>query len=219
MYSFIDKLFRHLTCTALIITKVGVKPLNQIIKSDWYNEIVIIKNVIGLEFDRLTPDPDFLKDKYTLIDKSVSEWPHYDLIRRLDTNLPLDDCEYIKRCQNGTLDFRKKMNISERRLKNKYRTSLTAMTKGEFFIVKVFLVYDNIYSVADGKHSLAMATYFNYKNIKFEVIRNTLFDTYIRWIFEKIKNDKDFTKHNDFFGRAYNYRKKVTDKIRKNRLV
>lgn len=214
MYSFIDKLFRHLTCTALITTKVGVKPLNQIIKSDWYNEVVIIKNVIGLEFDRLTPDPDFLKDKYTLIDTSVSEWPHYDLIRRLDTNLPLDDCEYIKRCQNGTLDFRKKFSISKDRLRKVYQKKITAMANGEVFSVKVCLIDNDSYIVADGKHSLAMAVYFDYPNINCELIQNIVFDTNFRWIFGKIRNDKDFTKHNDFFRRAYQYKKKETDKIR-----
>lgn len=214
MYSFADKLFRRLSCTALIRTKVGIKPLNQIIKSDWLNEVTIIKNLIDLEFDRLTPFPDFLKDKYTLIDTSVSEWPHYDLIRCLDNNLPLNDCEYIKRRENGTLDFRKKFSISKDRLRKVYQKKITAMANDEVFSVKIFLIDNDSYIVADGKHSLAMSVYFKYPNINFELIQNLAFDTYFRWIFDKIKNDKNFTRHSAFFRRAYQYKKKETDKIR-----
>lgn len=95
------------------------------------------------------------------------------------------------------------MRVSQAFLKRKYQEKLNAMSNGEVFPIKVCLIYDNTYMVADGKHSLAMAYYFNYGNVKFDIIQNILFDTYIRWIFEKIKNDKGFTKHSEFFGRAY----------------
>jgi len=157
--------------------------------------------------------PDFLKDKYTIIGKKINEWPHYELIKCLDTHVPLDDCAYIRRYQNGTLDFPKKGRISTKQVKNVYQEKLDAIEKGEIFRIKVFTVYDNIYTIADGKHSLAMALYFNYRNLRFDIIQNPIFDTYDRWIFEKINNDKDFTKHNVFFRRTYEYRKKKIDSI------
>lgn len=209
---YADKLFRNFSCTGIIKTKVGIKPVNQIANSDWFNEIVI-KSVTDLEFNQCVLHPDFLKDKYTSIGKNISESPHYDLIRHLDNNSPLDGCDYFKRCHNGTLDFRKKIKISEECLKKYYQKKLTAMTSGEVFSVKVFLVYNNTYMIADGKHFLAMASYHNYPNLRFDIIYNLLFDTYFRWIFEKIKKDKDFKKHNDFFRRAYEYRKAEIDRI------
>jgi hypothetical protein len=192
---------------------VGIKPINQITNSEYFNDI-IIKSVTDLEFKQFIYPPDFLKDKYTSVGRNISEWPHYELIKYLDNNLPLDDCDYVKRTRSGTLDFRNKGKILPENLKMVYRKRLNAIKKGEKISIKVCLVYDKFYTVADGKHSLAMAYYFNYHNLRFDVIPNLYFDTYFRWIFEKrIKNDKNFGKHNDFFRKAHEHRKKETDRI------
>jgi len=208
----LDKLFGRFSCSMLVKGRVGIKPINQIVKSDYFN-ILVIKEVTDLDFKQIVAPPDFLKDKYTLIGKDISEWPHYELIKYLKNDLSLGRCDYVKRIINGTLDFRKKMKISTKNLKNVYNEKLTAMEKGQIFSIKVYLVYDNIYTVADGKHVLAMAYYFNYGKLRFERIEAPIFDTYFRWIFKKIKNDKDFKKHNDFFRRACEYRKKEIDRI------
>ena len=210
--SVMDRLFRKHFCTMLTNTKVGIKPINQIVTSDYFNE-VIIKSITDLEFNQFIIGPDFLKDEYTSICRNIDEWPHYELIKCLDNNLPLGNCSYVKRCQNGTLDFRKQMKISTRFLRNKYQERLDAIEKNEIIPIKVYLIYDNIYAVADGKHSLAMAYYFDYRNLRFDVIQNPIFDTYFRWIFEKIKFDENFKKHNDFFWRIYEYRKNEIDRI------
>ncbi len=212
---FVKKLFRRFSYSAIIKTKIGIKPVNQMVKSNWFNEIVI-KSVTDLEFNQLVATPDFLKDKYTLVGKNIIEWPHYELIKYLDENLPLDNCDYIKRCQNGTLDFRKKMKISKDSLKKKYLNKLNTMENNEVFSIKVYLLYDNTYIVADGKHSIAMAFYFNYSNIRFDLVQNLFFDTYFRWIFENIKNDSEYTKHNILFLRAYETRKKEINRIIKS---
>ncbi len=200
----------------LVRTKVGIKPINQLANSDWFNDVVI-HSTTDLEIGQIVLPYDFLKDQYTLIGKHIGESPHYDLIKRLDTNLPLENCEYVKRCCNGTLDFRKRIRISQEYLRNKYQERLNAMSNGATFSIKACLIYENTYMVADGKHSLVMAHYFNYGNVTFHIIQNLLFDTYTRWIFEKIRNHKDFRKHNEYFGRMYEYRKKETDRISTSR--
>ncbi len=205
---FVDKLYKYFSCTRIINTKVGIKPINQIANSDWFNEIVI-KSVTDLNLNQIISPPDFLKDKYTLIGLKIDKLSHYELMKYLDKNFSLKNCDYIKRRKKGTLDFLKKMNISTKLINETYQKKLRAMKDGKFFLVKVFNVYDDIYMVADGKHSLSMALYFNYPNLKFNVIHNPFFDTYFRWIFEKIKNNKDFTKHNNFFKKAVKYRKKL----------
>lgn len=215
-FTFMDRLFAKFYCTKLTKMRVGIKPINQIANSDYFNEI-IIKSTTNLKFKQFIAPPDFLKDKYTLIGREISEWPHYELIKYLDNNLSLDNCDYVKKYQNGTLDFRKEGRISIKYLKKSYQKKLDAMKKGEIFSIKVYLVHDNIYTVADGKHFLAMAFYFDYHNLRFNIIQNPIFDTYFRWIFKKIKNDKDFRKHNDFFRRAYEYRKKEVDRIIESR--
>lgn len=212
LLSFMDTVFQKFSCTGLVKTGVGIKLINQIVTSNYFNDI-IVEVKTNLEFEQLVAPPDFLKDKYTLVGKNISEWPYYELIKCLDKDLPVNNCSYIKKRQNGTLDFRKKQKVSIKKLKNIYQEKLDAMEKGKIFRIKVFTSYDNIYTVADGKHSLAMAFYFNYRNLRFDIIQNSTFDTYFRWIFKKIESDKDFTKHNEFFRKVYVYRKRKINTI------
>lgn len=213
MLSFLDKLFRKIPATMLLETKVGIKPINQIITSDYFNE-KIIKISEDIKINQIIAPPDFLKDRYTTIGKNINQWPHYKLIECLDKKLPLDACDYVKRYNNGTLDFRKKAKIFKEWLNTNYQKKLNEMKDGKTFLIKVFNIYDDIYIVADGKHRIAVAAYFNYQNLKFEIIQNTIFDTYFRWIFKKIENKKSYTKHKELFRRAYEFRKKEIDRIR-----
>lgn len=212
LLSFMDTVFQKFSCTGLVKTGVGIKLINQIVTSNYFNDI-IVEVKTNLEFQQLLAGPDFLKDEYTLIGRNISEWPHYELIKCLDKDLPVNNCSYIKKRQNGTLDSRKKQKVSIEKLENIYQEKLDAMEKGKIFGIKVFTPYDNIYTVADGRHSLAMAFYFNYRNLRFDIIQNLTFDTYFRWIFKKIESDKDFTKHNEFFRKVYGYRKRRINTI------
>lgn len=206
---------KKLPFTAVIKTKVGVKPINQILKSSYFEDIIIEVNN-ALKFEQIIAPPDFLKDKYTIIGKSIEKWPHYELVRYLDNNLSLDNCDYIARCRNGTLDFRKRKKISIKYLKKCYREKLNAIKSNKTISISVCLAYDNTYIIADGKHSVAMALYFNYRNLRFNVLQNPIFNAYHRWIFERIKNDRDFRKHIIFFKKSYEFRKKEINKITKN---
>ena len=212
MLSFIDSLFRKIPATMLIETKVGIKPVNQILTSDYFNDL-IIKVSENIKIDQVVAPPDFLKDSHTTIGKKVADWPHYRLMECLDKGLPLDKCDYVKRCENGTLDFRKKEKVYEGWLNSNYEKRLKEISENKTFIIKVFNIYDNIYMVADGKHRLAVAEYFDYQNLRFEIIQNGLFDTYSRWKFKKIENRINYIKHNELFGRVYDFRKRTIDKI------
>jgi len=219
--SFIERFWRRIDhlcskyyCTKLITTRVGIKPVNQILKSDYLNlHIISVKSFDDVRFDQLIAPPDFLKDEYTILGKKITEWPHYQLIRYLDKNLPLSECDYVKRRQSGTLDFRKKMDISFDELRRVFNKRLDSIKNNKIFSVKIYLSYDNFYTVTDGKHALSMAYYFNYKNIRFDIIHNICFDSNYRWRFEKIKDNNEFSKHNNFFNQIYEYRKKEVDRI------
>lgn len=197
----------------LVEANVGIKPINQVITSHYFDDL-IVGTTMDLKIEQCLANPDFLKDKYTLIGKNIYEMPHYELIRYLDNCLLQSQCTYFKRYQNGTLDFRRgKGKINEKQLKTRYQEKLIAMEKEEIFTMKVYLVDDDIYMIADGKHSLAMAAYFNYPNLRFDIIQNIFFDTYIRWLFERIADNEEFKKHHSFFKRAYDYRKRQINRI------
>jgi hypothetical protein len=213
---YFDKIFKKTSCSMLLSTKVGIKPINKLFLSEYCDEI-ILETLPSLNIEKIVAHPDFLKDAYTLIGTTVSEWPHYELIKCIDGNLPLDTCDYVTRSRNGTLDFRKKMRVPVKSLKEYFQNRYREMKEGKTFTIKIYHVFEDIYTVADGKHSLAMAYYYNYSNLRFEVIRNLLFDTYYRWIFEQIKKTKDYSKHIDFFRRAYEVRKGEIDRICESR--
>ncbi len=205
---YLERIFKKLDCTMLLETHVGIKPINQMIKSNYLND-VIINSTKKLKIEQcLAGTPDFLKDEHTSIGKDIYEMPHYELIQYLDKGLPLADCSYIIRYQNGTLDFRRKGQISNDKLKLIYRDRLSAMERGREFVLKVYPIDDNTYMVSDGKHSIAMAAYFNYPKLRFDIIPNPFFDTYYRWIFEKVANKKDYKKHHLFFRRIKEFKKK-----------
>lgn len=208
-FYYLERLFKKLDCTMLLETRIGVKPINQMIKSEYLNDVVINSpKEIKIE-QCLAGTPDFLKDEHTSIGKDIYEMPHYELIQFLDKGLPLADCSYIKRYQNGTLDFRRKGKISSEKLKRVYRNRLRAMAEGQEFALKVYSIDDNTYMVSDGKHSIAMAAYFNYPKLRFDVIPNPLFDTYYRWIFEKIASKQAYKKHHLFFKSTMEFRRKI----------
>ncbi len=210
---YLDKIGRKTSGSMLLRTKVGIKPINKLFLSEYCDEI-ILETTSSLNTEQIVAHPDFLKDKYTLIGTKVHEWPHYELVKHLDNDMPLDSCEYVIRAKNGTLDFRKRMKVSSESLKEYSQKRNNEMKDGKTFAIRVYHVYDNVYTIADGKHALAMAYYYGYSNLRFEIIQSLVFDTYYRWIFETIKNDEDYSKHITFFRRAYEIRKNEIDTIR-----
>ena len=70
-YTFLDTFFKNFFCTKIIKTKVGIKPINQIISSDYFN-LCVANSVTNLDFDQFIFLPDFLKDKYTNLEKKIN---------------------------------------------------------------------------------------------------------------------------------------------------
>lgn len=212
-YLYLERIFRRFKCTMVLKTNVGLKPVNKVIKSDYLNEIVL-SSTTDLRGDQIVAGGlDFLTDPLTLLGKSVHEMPHYELIKYLDKGLSLSDCDYVKRSETGTLDFRRTRAINEGRLKARFKEKLKAMDRNEVFVIRPWLIDENSYMIGDGKHSFAMATYFNYKNLRFEIIPNLFFDTYYRWVYDKISNNQEYKKHHNYFEKARDFRKKEIDRM------
>jgi hypothetical protein len=187
----------------IIETQIGVKPVNQLVKSRYFNDVIIKR--VKIDPEALTYPPDFLRDPYTLLGKPIMEWPHYKLIDAIDKKKPLQSHEYFTRMKKGILDLRQKMSLPESYIFEEYRKKLKMIETGQPFEIKVYEISKGKYTVADGKHSIAMACYFNYDNINFSLIPSLIHDSYYRWIFNFIENNNNFLKHHKFLNESYEY--------------
>jgi len=167
----------------------------------------LVKERGHLRADQIISFPDFLKDAHSILGQPIQAWPHYDLIKCLDHNQPLEDCDYVKRCRSGTLDFRIKMKISTESLRGKYREQIQRMERGETFQIKVCRAYDDQYVITDGHHTVAMMSYFNYPNLQYFDSVNLVFDSFYLWVFSLIKNDPSYRLHNQFLQKTHAFLK------------
>jgi len=199
IWCMIDRILKVFGISRIIKTPVGLKPINQLDNSDHYpSKVIEVKN--DVKPSDIICCPDFLKDKYTSLGKIVKEWPHYKLIETFDKGADIGKCDYIKRAVSGTLDFRKKMTPDVRVMKEHYQRILKEINEKKTLEVYVVNAGNGRYMAVDRKHTLAQAVYFSYGNIIFKVIENIMAGPYYMRVFDRIKDDKEYSAHIDFYG-------------------
>lgn len=210
--SGIYSIFKKTNCTFIIRTSMGLKTINSYVNSGHFN-FRVLKTFPNMDIKKIISTPDFLKDKFTLLGTAVEEWPHLELIEYLDQNKQLQYCDYVRRMQLGILDTRWRKKVSIKQLKIKYQQELEQMKKGSTLAVRIYHAYNDTYAVADGRHALAMAYYFNYPKVRYDLVFSPLFDSMFLKLFKILENDREYTKHQEFFKRVYEYRKREVDQI------
>lgn len=149
------KLYKVLGKSKLYETSYGIKVVNPV---HFRGQV--------FEYKEVTVNPtelylgcDALNDDYTLVGKPISQSPHFELVKLLSEDKTIDDCEYIRRKEIGTLDGRDGVALSSSEKERHYmdyarsKNSLLNNTYEQPILYKV----DGKYYIYDGKHRAAMA--------------------------------------------------------------
>ena len=91
--------------------KFGIKVINPC----YYSVKMLNQPVISINPSDLYFDADYLTDEYTLIDKSVVDSPHYQLMKALSEGTDLIKTDYYNRYSTGYLDERTAVITSKKK--------------------------------------------------------------------------------------------------------
>ena len=166
----INKALRMAGLCCYVETSYGIKYLGKGLSSDHFGEYVIETHSfadLGCSFDEFIVPPDFLVDTYSLTGFPVIASPYYCLVDVLSSGKDLLDTQYVYRFERGILDLRRGKPIDEGLIRSRYRERLEQMHCHNLPAVKAFLVEQNeqrLFVIGDGKHRLAMAAYFDYRD-------------------------------------------------------
>lgn len=181
--------------------KYGIKNIN-------FNQLVYpgqtVLNNIEISPSLLRLGPDFLKDKYTLLDTHLVNSPHAELMSLLYNGKECDDSEYIKRYYHGYLDWRRGIkDIDPDRFKKKNKTIVDSILNGNYEPVKIYQVGDSYY-VFDGKHRAALCAVLG-KEIKCAVVSSDIACAGV-WnrLFTYAKGKQSYGKHTEFYEHYLN---------------
>jgi hypothetical protein len=187
-------LMKRLSISFLFFNNVGLKAFNPKLEPIEVHKYQT--NYFSLHRDKkLYLLPDFLYDNYSLINKTIAESPHFELMSLLLHKKPIIHSDYVKRVKNGTLDLRPSYNfttkfylsIFERRKKewedNKLKPILVTQIKDRYYVL-------------DGKHRASLLKVMN-KPIPCICLEDFDIWEYYEVLWKKIenKNSKNFSKH------------------------
>lgn len=185
--------------TWLYETPVGIKCSNSIIANVKYTKL----EEKYLPSDQLFLGVDFLKDKFTLCGQSISDSPHYNLMKALDNNEPIKTTDYWRRIKNGTLDSRSKSNPIKKEVEyfySQFKKRKDEVLSGQYEPISVFF-FDDRYYIEDGKHRAALCAYLK-KDVRCNIISSDcMLDSYRMWNFRCLMNKKDYSINTCFFER------------------
>lgn len=161
----------------------------------------VISHII-LNSTELFLGPDFLKDQYTLLGKTILDSPHYQFMQAMLTNKPLEQTEYVKRWLTGTLDWRRSLPLKNQceRWKASFESKMKEVETGKYSEIWVYAV-NGKYFIYDGKHRAALCAVLG-KPIHCSVISDQcVYSFYGRYMMECICNKEDYNKHRLFLDR------------------
>lgn len=181
--------------------KYGIKNIN-------LNQLVFpgntVLNKLEISPSLLCLGPDFLKDKYTLLDTPLVNSPHAELMSLLYNGKEFADSEYIKRYYHGYLDWRRGIkDIDPSRFKKKNKTIVDSVLSGNYEPVKIYQIGGSYY-VFDGKHRAALCAVLG-KDVKCAVVSSDIACAGV-WnrLFTYVKGNKSYNKHAEFYGHYLN---------------
>lgn len=181
--------------------KYGIKNIN-------LNQLVFpgqnVLDKIEISPNLLFMGPDFLKDKYTLLNTPLVESPHAQLMSLLYNGKNYSDSEYIKRYYYGYLDWRRGIkDIDLNRFKKKNKDIVESVLSGNYEPVKIYQVGESYY-VFDGKHRAALCAVLG-KNVKCVVVSSDIACAGV-WnrLFTYTKSNKLYCKHSIFYEQYLN---------------
>lgn len=170
--------------TRLYESKVGIKYVMPVYIPEFKKE----GSLFCANADELFLDFDALRDEYTLCDASVLESPHLGLMNALDNDQDISDIEYIKRWENGTLDYRTPHYVTKSELeglRHRFHKSKEEVLSDLYPAVAVYKLGGRYY-IADGKHRAAMCAMLG-KPVKCMLVGNKyVADSFNQWMYKRM---------------------------------
>ncbi len=143
--------------------------------------------------------PDFLKDKYTLLDSCIAESPHRTFIEGILNGQDMLHSEYMNRLVEGKLDGRP-ITLRPRTLliyKKKCEERYAMIKRGDYEPVQVYNIGGKYY-IKDGKHRAALCAILDVP-VKCEVIAASFSGGITFHIYKMIEDNPEYTKNSNFF--------------------
>lgn len=197
----VDLLARKIGLALIYYSRVGIKPINQIISSNNF-EAMVDKKAFFVNTERLLLPNDGLKDENTLLGTNLMNSPHLELMKVLDEKGNIKNTSYIKRMEGGKLDFRKPIKLTkrlERRMVDTFSQKKQLIQNDEYRPIKVAKVNGEYY-ILDGKHTAALCALLNKKNVECVDITPIIYDSYSKWIYLRmLKKENFYKKHIHFY--------------------
>lgn len=196
-----ERVFKKHNISMFVKTKVGIKNINMGCLTHTVKFLPAI--ITEMDPEKLYLGPDFLVDKYSLLDCPLLDSPHYSFIKAIQNQESIDETDYYKRYIRGTLDWR---HCQLGRKNNdvffsKNEVSKIKIIEDNYEPVTVYL-WNNIYYIFDGKHRAALCALLG-KQVKCNIVSPSItFNGVWKRMFDMIDDDKCFSKHTLFLSRC-----------------
>lgn len=154
LVALLRKVCRLFKISIVVRSKIGVK-------TTYYVSAPIslcVDDSIILDKDELFLGPDYLIDRYTLLDCPLVQSPHYQLMEMLMNGNDIANSDYIIRYERGTLDIRFPGVLSKKLHNSMYYAFKQSHEKIVQRRSEPVLVYEHKgkYYIYDGKHRAAL---------------------------------------------------------------
>ena len=197
-YRIVEKILKRNNIIITYFTKYGLKNINMGLVAQLSTPYIIEqRKMLGSD---LHLGPDFLADEFTLLECNITKSPHYEFVNAFLQGKKVEETEYVKRWESGTLDWRRPMPISlsidEWKKISKLR--INEIRNNKYAPINVYY-YGGKYYIYDGKHRAALCSAMN-KDVLCNIIpSNYVFDYYCGYMFKRVLNNRSYRKHKDFF--------------------
>lgn len=198
IWRFLVKITKKLHIFMVINKRIGLKNLNLNLLIDTPSSgkfIVIAPQDLYL-------GPDYLVDKYTLLNCPIQKSPHYELMRTINENGNVRTTDYFQRYVNGCLDWRDVQNPktdTKLRFITKFHETKDEIVNGTYTPIKVCLVNKKYY-ICDGKHRAAMCALFH-QSVSCELLSTKQAIGQIgQYLFRCIITKPQFSNHMEFYN-------------------
>ena len=169
--------------------KYGIKVINPCCSS----VKILYQQDIVINPSNLFLDIDYLTDEYTLLDKSIIDSPHFQLMKALDDGTDFIKTEYYKRYSSGYLDERTAVITNKKKqqaIVSTFESRKKAIYREEYDPVLIYERHGKLY-IYDGKHRAALCALLG-KQVKCRKVESLLdHDGLVKRKVEMMKSNKE----------------------------
>lgn len=200
IWRILVKVTKRLRIFMIVDTNVGLKNLN-------FNLLIDIPSggeIVYIDSNDLYLGPDYIVDKFTLLDCPLHKSPHYEFMKALSENGDIYQTDYFKRYINGKLDWRYVQNPKvdlEACFISKFYKAKESIIRSKYAPITVYSINKKYY-ILDGKHRAALCALYNTR-VKCRLVpADHLIGKIGQYMFQCIVSKPQFSLHKEFFNLA-----------------